>query len=122
MRTRYRYDKDLDAVIEIRDGSNYFEETPQGPSVISDTMGSTVNGLRAMYRKDRKHFDSKSRYRADVRAHGLAEVGNESNFESKAAPVPRDFYGERTRDAYEQFQSNYNGTADRVRNERLRRV
>ena len=122
MRTTYRWDKDMDCLVEVRGNSNYFEERPQGPSVISDTMGQTVNGLRAMYRKDRKHFDSKSRYRADVRAHGLAEVGNEANFQSKPVALPKDYYGERTRDAYEQFQSNYNGTADRVRNERLRRV
>ena len=122
MRTTYRWDKDMDCLVEVRGNSNYFEERPQGPSVISDTMGQTVNGLRAMYRKDQKHFDSKSRYRADVKAHGLAEVGNEAHFESKPAALPKDYYGERTRDAYEQFQSNYNGTADRVRNERLRRV
>ena len=117
MRTRYRYDKDLDAVIEIRDGSNYFEERPQGPSVISDTMGQTVNGLRAMYRKDKKHFDSKSRYRADVKAHGLAEVGNEANFQSKEAAKPKDYYGQKVKDAWDQFDGNRNGMADRVRRE-----
>ena len=80
-------------MVEI--GGNYFEETPQGPGVISDTMGQDINGLRAMYRKDKKHFDSKSRYRADVKAHGLAEVGNEANYESKETPKPKGFYGER---------------------------
>ena len=74
MKKRFRYDADLDAVVEI--GGNFFEETPLGPSVIGDGMGDSIEGLRAMYRKDKKHFDSKSRYRADVKAHGLAEVGN----------------------------------------------
>ena len=117
MRTRYRYDKDLDAVVEIRDGSNYFEERPQGPNVISDDMGAGVNGLRAMYRKDRKHFDSKSAYRIDVKAHGLAEVGNEQNFEAKPATSPKDHYGQVVKRAYDQFDGNYNGMADRVRAE-----
>ena len=117
MRTRYRYDADLDAVVEIREGSNYFEETPQGPQVISDTMGDNINGLRAMYRKDKKHFDSKSRYRADVRAHGLREVGNEEHYESKPAALPKDYYGQKVKAAYEQFDGNHNGMADRVRHE-----
>ena len=115
MRTRLKYDPDLECMVEI--GGNYFEETPLGPSVIGDGMGGSIEGLRAMYRKDKKHFDSKSRYRADVRAHGLAEVGNEANFQSKETPKPKDYYGERVRDAYEQFAGNHNGMADRVRRE-----
>ncbi len=120
MRTRYRYDKDLDAVVEVREGSNYFEERPQGPNVISDDMGAGVNGLRAMYRKDKKHFDSKSRYRADLRAHGLREVGNEQNFADKPATTPKDHYGHLVKRAYDQFDGNYNGMADRVRAEESR--
>ncbi len=120
MRTRYRYDADLDAVIEIRDGSNFFEETPQGPSVISDDVGAGVKGLRHM--PTGRMLDSKSAFREADRRAGRECVGTETHFESKQAPPHKDFYGEKVRDAYEQFQSNYNGTADRVRNERLRRV
>ena len=117
MRTRYRYDPDLDAVVEVRAGSNYFvEDTPKGPHVISDSMGG-VNGLRAMYRKDKKHFDSKSRYRADVKAHGLEICGNDDVRGSQ--PPPPD-YGRVVSDAYQQFDGNYNGTADRVRAEEQR--
>jgi len=117
MRTRYRYDPDLDAMVEMRSGSNYFvEDTPKGPHVISDSMGG-VNGLRAMYRKDKKHFDSKSRYRADVKAHGLEICGNDDVRGS--APPPPD-YGRVVSDAYQQFDGNYNGTADRVRAEEQR--
>ncbi len=115
---KYRYDADLDAVVEVRSGSNYFmEDTPKGPSVIGDTMGSNVNGLRAMYRKDKKHFDSKSRYRADVKAHGLEISGNDDMRGSKPPPVD---YGQAVKAAYEQFDHNWNGTADRVRAEEQR--
>jgi hypothetical protein len=104
----------LECLIEVGK-SNYFDERPQGPNVISDDMGAGVNGLRAMYRKDKKHFDSKSAYRLDVKAHGLAEVGNEQNFEARPATSPKDFYGEKVKAAYEQFDGNYRGTADRVK-------
>lgn len=112
---RFRYDKDLDEVVEIRPQSNYFEEETKGPNVISDTMEGGVNGTRAMYREDKKHFDSKSTYRADVKAHGLAEVGNDLNMASFRPVVPKDYYGKRVKQAYEQFSSNHNGTADQVR-------
>jgi hypothetical protein len=121
MRTTYRWDKDLECLIEVG-RSNYFEEKAQGPNVISDDMGAGVNGLKAMYRIDGKHFDSKSSYRADVKAHGLAEVGNETNFADKPATSPKDYYQGQVKIAYEQYQGNYNGIADRVNNERLRKV
>ena len=38
--TRYRYDKDLDCVVPV--GGNYFEEAPQGPSIISDDLKAGV--------------------------------------------------------------------------------
>jgi hypothetical protein len=120
MRTRLRYDRDMDCMVEIRDQSNYYVDEPKGPTVISDDMGGGVRGVRAMYRKDRKHFDSKSRYKADVKAHGLEIVGNETNFESQPATQPRDMYGSIVSAAYEQFSSNWNGTADRVKAEEQR--
>ncbi len=115
MRTRFRYDADLEAMVEIRSGSNYFvEDTAKGPSVVSDTMGESVKGLRAMYRKDGKHFDSKSQYRADVKAHGLEISGNDDVRGS--APPPID-YGRVVKEAHDQFSGNYNGISDRVRAE-----
>ena len=111
MKTTYRWDRDMDCLVEVRSNSNYFEE-PKGPTLISDDMGACVRGLRAMYRKDKKHFDSKSRYRADVKAHGLEIVGNDDPRGS--APPPID-YGRVVKDAHDQFSSNWNGTADAVR-------
>ena len=115
MRTRYRYDIDLDCMVPIYSSSNYFvEDAPKGPTVISDTMGSDVNGLRAMYRKDKKHFDSKSRYRADVKAHGIEISGND---DMRGSAPPQPDYGQAVKAAYEQFDGNHNGMADRVRQE-----
>ena len=121
MRTRYRYDKDMDCVVDIRDGSNYYEPpTESGPNVISDDVGAGVKGLRNM--ASNKYLDSKSAHRKENKARGLEEVGNEQNFASKPETLPKDHYGKAVKQAYEQFDGNYNGIADRVRNERLRRV
>ncbi len=113
MRTTFRWDKDMDCLVEVRSNSNYFEE-PKGPSLISDDMGAGVKGLRAMYRKDRKHFDSKSQYRADVKAHGLEISGNDDMRGSAPASID---YGRVVKDAHDAFDGNHNGIADRVRAE-----
>ena len=115
MRTRFRWDKDLEAIVEIREGSNYYEEPPQGPAVISDDVGAGVKGLRHM--PSGKMLDSKSRFREANRRAGVHEVGNETDFASKASPLPKDHYGQIVKDAYDQFTGNYNGIADRVTQE-----
>lgn len=69
MRTRYRYDPACGAVVEIP-----FREGPppprRAPMIISDTQAP----FRSMA-TGRIH-DSKSAYRAELRAHGYREVGN----------------------------------------------
>ncbi len=118
MRTRFRYDADLDAVVEIR--NNYFEERPKGPSVISDDVGAGIKGLRHM--PTGKMLDSKSAFREADKRSGRECVGTEVNFQSQTSPPPKDHYGQQVKQAYQQFDGNFNGIADRVRNERLRRV
>jgi hypothetical protein len=74
MRTRYRYDADLDAVVEIRPNSNYFEERPQGPAVISDSLNG-IHGLKN--HADGKTYDGKRAFEKATRAAGCVTVGNE---------------------------------------------
>lgn len=67
MRTRYRYDPKTDTVVEAH------QAPPRsGVSVISDTMDAMVHPVTG------KVYDSKSRFRAETRARGLTEVGNET--------------------------------------------
>lgn len=113
MRRRFRYDPDLECVVEI--GSNYFEETPQGPSVISDDVGAGVNGLRHM--PSGRMIDCKSGHRKENKARGLEEVGNQTDFASKRERVGIDLYERAVVDAQQQIAGNYNGTADRLRRE-----
>lgn len=69
MRTRYRYDPTTDKVVEAH------QITPPSSGVfhvISDVMESTVHPVTG------KVYDSKSKFRAETRARGLTEVGNET--------------------------------------------
>lgn len=119
MRRRFRFDPDLEAVVEI--GSNYFDDTPRGPNVITDDIGAGVNGLRAMHRMDKRRFDSKSGMRKDAAEMGLKPVGDALDFASTRDKPPRDYYGQQVNDAWQQIQGNYNGTADRLRREKEQR-
>ncbi len=112
MRTRYRYDAEMDCLVEIGGNSNYFEEPkPGSAAVISDDVGAGVNGL--MNFPSGKMLDSKSRHRAENRARGAAEVGNDLNFASSKQRLPdQGAYGQMVKDAQEQIQSNWNGTSD----------
>lgn len=116
MRTTFRWDKDLECLVEVGSNSNFFEEEkPRTASVITDDIGAGVNGLRAMHRADRRHFDSKSSFRRDVKDAGLQEVGTERNFESaKVMPTKQD-YLRISKDAHDQYAGNYNGIRDQLR-------
>lgn len=116
MRRRFRYDPDYDEVVEVRADGNYFEEEkPRTAGVISDDIGAGVNGLRAMHRADKRHFDSKSRFRRDVKEAGLQEVGTERNFESAKSMPSKSDYLRMSKDAHEQYAGNYNGIRDQLR-------
>jgi hypothetical protein len=114
MRRRFRYDPDLETVVEI--GGNYFEEAPQGPAVISDDLGHGVDGLKHL--PSGRMIDSKSGHRAENRARGLVEVGNETDFADKRERPKGDYYVREVIDAKQQIEGNYNGTADRLARER----
>ncbi len=116
-RRRFRYDAQMDEIIEIRDSSNFFEEKGEAPSVISDDVGAGVNGLKHM--PSGKMLDSKSAHYRETKARGLEHVGDATDFASKKAPLPKpDDYAREVKDAREQLQSNWNGTADLRRAER----
>ena len=48
----------------------------RGPQVISDTVGSDINGIQSM--ADGKYYDSKSEYRRSLKEKGLVELGNDA--------------------------------------------
>ena len=107
MKRTFYYDKDLDAILER--GSNYFEERPQGPAVISDDVGAGVNGLRHM--PSGKMLDSKSAHRRETKARGLVELGSD-NIPPQRQSID---YGREVRDAHDQWVGDWNGTREQVR-------
>ncbi len=106
MRKRYRYDPDLEEMVEIR--NNYFEERGQAPSVISDDLKAGVNGL--MHFPSKQMLDSKSAHYRETKARGLEHVGNEQNFETPQKPGDYASYIEATKTAAEQIAGDYQGT------------
>lgn len=106
MRRRFRYDPDLEEVVEIR--GNYFEERGQAPSVISDDLKAGVNGLKHI--PSGKMLDSKSAHYAENKRRGLEHVGNETNFEVKQSAPSAASYIEATKAAAEQIAGDYQGT------------
>lgn len=119
MRTRYRYDADMDCLVEIGGNSNFFEEEkPRGPNVISDDVGAGVNGL--LHMPSGQMLDSKSAHYRESKARGREHVGNETNFAAKKATPTADDYGRMAKDAADQIAGNHNGTADWLRRENER--
>ena len=89
MRRRYRYDPDLDCLVEIGGNANYFEpEQPKGPTLIPDTLPGGVNGTQSPL--DRKHYDSRSAYHEHVRVRGLA-INEPGMVGKKAETSPREY-------------------------------
>jgi len=119
---RYRYDKDLDAIVEIRDRSNYFDDRPKGPAIISDDLGAGINGLRHM--ATGRYHDSKSKFRADTRASGCVETGNDTPRVYDDRPTMREQRADLISDirrARGDFGSNTGADAARAFAERNRR-
>lgn len=111
MRKRFRYDPDLECVVEI--GSNYYDDAPRGPNVISDDLKAGVNGLKHL--PSGRMIDSKSGHYRENKRRGLEHVGNETGFAVKREKTPADYYTRQVLDAKAQIAGNWNGTADWLR-------
>jgi hypothetical protein len=77
---RYRYDKDLDAIVEICNGSNYFDETKgnKGPALIKDIEGYRAMGADVACGGKRPFISSRSDHRDYLRRNGYVETGTEA--------------------------------------------
>ena len=110
MRTRFRWDKDLECLVEIGSNANYFEEKGEAPSVISDDLKVGVNGLKHI--PSGKHLDSKAAHYRENKARGLEHVGNETDFASQKEKPKHGDYMQEAAAAQAQIQNNWNGTRD----------
>lgn len=73
---RYRYDKDLGCLIEVRPGQNYFEASP-GPSIISDIEPYRAIASDIACDNKRPVIGGKRQHREFLQRNGYVEVGNE---------------------------------------------
>ena len=86
---RYRYDKDLDCMIEIREGNNYFEEKPRGPNVISDIEPYRAAASDVACGGKRPIISGRRQHREFLKRNGLTEVGNETGYRPPDGPSER---------------------------------
>ena len=116
MRTRFRWDKDLECLVEVGSNANFFEEKGTAPAVISDDVGAGVNGLRHM--PSGRMLDSKSAHYRENKRRGLEHVGNEKDFAVKREPMKADAYTRMVMDAQDQIAGDWNGTRGWLEQER----
>ncbi|MDE2470416.1 MAG: hypothetical protein KGL35_17140 [Bradyrhizobium sp.] len=123
---RYRYDKELDAIIEIREGSNYFDETKgnKGPAVISDIEGYRAMGADVACGGKRPFITSRRQHREYLRRNGYVETGNEAPKVYDDRPTARERMADLAHDlkrAHGDYGSNTGADAARAFAERNRR-
>lgn len=96
--TRYRYDKDLDCLVEIRDRSNFFDDTPKGPNLIRDIEPYRAMGSDVACDGKRPVINSRSEHRQYLRRNGYVETGNEVPRVYDDRPTARQLQESRVRD------------------------
>lgn len=94
---RYRYDKDLDCLVEIRDGSNYFEPS-KGPMIISDIEPYRAVASDVACDNKRPIISGRRQHREFLRRNGYVEVGNEANPTRSDMPSEREMQRDRVED------------------------
>jgi hypothetical protein len=96
---RYRYDKDLDCLVEIGGQSNYFEEEkPKGPAIIKDIDGYRAMGADVASEGKRPWIGSRSEHRDYLRRNGYVETGNETPRVYDDRPIARQAQEQRVHD------------------------
>lgn len=92
---RYRYDKDMECLIEIRDGANYYDETPKGPTIIRDIEPYRAAASDVACGGKRPLISGRRQHREFLQRNGYVEVGNESGPRRQDVPSPREAQRER---------------------------
>ena len=92
---RYRYDKDMECLVEIRDGANFYEETPKGPMIIRDIEPYRAVASDIACGGKRPVISGRRQHREFLRRNGYVETGNEAPVHRSDAPSPREGQRER---------------------------
>lgn len=87
---RYRYDKDMECLVEVRAGANYFDDKPKGPTVIRDIEPYRASASDIACGGKRPVISGRRQHREFLKRNGYAEVGNERPVQRGDAPSARE--------------------------------
>jgi len=97
---RFRYDKDMDCIVEIRDGANYPEAQPRMRplGVISDIEPYRAAGADVACGGKRPVIGGRRQHREFLQRNGYVEVGNEAVPSRSDRPSAREVTHDRVND------------------------
>lgn len=87
---RYRYDKDMECLIEVRDEANYYDDKPKGPAVISDIQPYRAAASDVACGGKRPVIGGRRQHREFLQRNGYVEMGNERPVQRSDAPSARE--------------------------------
>lgn len=97
---RYIYDKDLECLVEIGNGSNRPEpeKRTKQKGIISDIQPYRAAASDVACNGKRPVISGRRQHREFLRRNGYVEVGNESGYRPSDAPSPREAQRDRVMD------------------------
>ena len=111
---RFRYDKEMECLVEIRDGSNFFEDKPpKGPSIIRDIEPYRAAGSDIACGGKRPMINTRSEHRAFLKRNGYVETGNEAPRVYDDRPTGRQMQEQRIHDIKRAMGEYGSNTRDR---------
>lgn len=112
---RFRYDKEMDCLVEIREGSNFFDESKgqKGPALIKDIEGYRAMGADIACGGKRPFITSRSRHREYLKRNGYVETGNETPRVYDDRPTQRQLTEQRIHDIKRAMGEYGSNTRDR---------
>lgn len=105
---RFRYDRDMECIVEIREGGNYPEPEKRGKprGVISDIEPYRAAASDVACDGKRPVIQGRRQHREFLQRNGYVEVGNESGMRRSDAPSQREVTRERV-DAIKRAMGEY---------------
>lgn len=86
---RFRYDKDMECLVEVRDGANFYEE-PKGPTIIRDLEPYRAAAADVACEGKRPVISGRRQHREFLARNGYVEVGNENPVRCPDGPSPQE--------------------------------
>jgi hypothetical protein len=118
---RFRYDRDLDCLVEIRAGSNWFEPA-KGPTIISDIEPYRAVASDVACDGKRPLIGGRRQHREFLFRNGYVEVGNERNGFRSDNPSERERQADLVHDVKRSMGEYGSNTGADAANHFMRRI